>query len=195
MNAAGGKPMFDIDSDLMSLEQFLRFPEVKPPFEYYGGRAVQKMSPSRPHGALQMCFGADLLEFVRLNNLGRIYSELRCTFGGGSYIPDLCFIATGRIPRNSKGELVSKIKFAPDLAIEILSPGQTVGELRVKLRFAIRHGLRMGWLIHPVKKQIYILRPRHRVEIIRLGGTLTGEDVLPGYTLSLDKLFSWQAED
>jgi Uma2 family endonuclease len=187
--------MLKIGDDLSSLKRFLQLPEVKPPFEYYGGRIVQKMSPSRPHGALTICFGANLLEFVLREDLGMIYSELRCTFGGASYVPDLCFIARGRIPRNSKGELVSKIKFASDLAIEILSPGQTAGEVCLKLRFAIKHGLRLGWLIHPVKKQVYILRPRRRVEIIRLGSILTGEDVLPGYTLSLDQLFSWQAKD
>ncbi len=187
--------MVKLPESLHDLDAFLQLPEFSPPFEFLGGRIIQKMSPNRNHGLLQIALGAHLLEFVRTNRLGMIYSELRCTFGGDSYIPDLCFIAKGRIPRNSKGELASKIRFAPDLAIEILSPGQTVGEITTKLRDAIQHGLKLGWLIHPIKQQVYVVRPTRRIEILKIGSELTGEEVLKGYRLSLEELFSWQAED
>jgi Uma2 family endonuclease len=187
--------MVKLNSDLLTVEDFLQLPEFKPPLEYFGGRVVQKMSPNRRHSVIQISLGAHLLQFIKLENLGMIYSELRCSFGGDSYVPDLCFIARGRIPRDKKGELVSKIRFVPDFAIEILSPGQTVKEIITKLRFAVKHGLRLGWLIHPIKKQVYLVRPRRRTEILRLGGILSGEDVLPGFTLGIDVLFGWLEND
>jgi len=181
--------------DLLTLEDFLKLPEFKPPLEYIEGRVIQKVSPNRPHGVLQSVFGAHLLNFVMTQKIGMIYSDTRCSFGGISYIPDLSFIARGRIPRDRQGELSSEIHFAPDLAIEILSPGQTVKQISKKIRFGIQHGVRLGWLLHPVEKQVYVLRPRRRVEILKGGAILTGEDILPGYLLSLKELFSWQAED
>jgi Uma2 family endonuclease len=188
-------PMIKLKGESLTLKHFLQFPEVKPALEFFGGRVVQKMSPNRPHSSIQVCLGSHLLQFTRLAQSGKIYSELRCTFGGESHVPDLCFIAKGRIPRDSKGELVSKIRIAPDLAIEIVSPGQTIGELTAKLRFAIKNGLRLGWLIDPRKKQVTILKPKLRAKVLRLGDVLSGEEVLPGYSLSLDELFSWQDED
>ena len=187
--------MIELDGGILTIEHFLRFPEVKPPLEFFGGRVVQKMSPNRPHSFIQIALGSHLLQFVRSSHLGLIYTELRCTFHGESYVFDLCFIARGRVPRDRKGELVSKIRFAPDLAIEILSPGQTVGELTAKLRFALKHGLRLGWLIHPKKKQVTILRPKLRSRVLRPGDVLYGEEVIPGYALRLEELFSWQEED
>lgn len=183
--------MLKLSTELSSLKQFLRLPEFKPALEYIGGRVIQKMSPNRPHGSLQMHLGSRLLQFAQINQLGIIYSELRCTFWKNSYVPDLCFIARGRIPRDAKGELVSKIRLAPDLAIEILSPGQTVGEVSHKLRLAIKHGLRLGWLIHPRRRQVYIIRPHRKVEVLRVGDSLSGEDVIPGLLLSFSDMFCW----
>lgn len=187
--------MIKLRGESLTLKDFLKFPEVKPALEFYGGRIIQKMSPNRPHSLLQICFGSHLRQFTRSHQLGQIYPELRCTFSGQSQVSDLCFIAKGRVPRDVKGELVSNIRFAPDLAIEILSPGQTVSELTAKLRLALKNGLRLGWLIHPKKKQVIIFRPKRRAQTLLLGDVLSGEEILPGYTLRLDELFSWQDDD
>ena len=185
----------DWSLDVSSLQEFLRLPEVKPAFEHIGGKMIQKMSPNRPHGLLQMTLGSHLLDHVCSKKLGMIYSELRCSFRRDSHVPDLCSIARGRLPRDDRGVLASKIRMAPDLAIEILLPGQTVGEVMKKLRLAIAHGLRLGWLIDPIKRQVYVARPRRKVEILRAGAVLSGEDVMPGDSLGLDELFSRMDED
>jgi Uma2 family endonuclease len=81
--------MIKLRGDILTLKQFLQFPELKPPLEFFGGRVVQKMSPNRPHSVLQIFLGANLLQFATSQKLGLVYTELRCTFSGESYVPDL----------------------------------------------------------------------------------------------------------
>ena len=127
--------------------------------------------------------------------LGLPYPELRCTFGGESIVPDLCVFARGRIPRDEHGRLVDDVFLPPDLAIEILSPGQTLKSLGAKLSRCVRHGVRLGWLIQPRRSRVFVFRPDRPVETLELGGVLQGEDVLPGFALPLSEMFGWLVED
>lgn len=175
----------------LSLDQFLSLPEAKPALEYIDGKVVQKVSPKRTHSILQMLLGSRIVEFVLPRSLGFVYTELRCTFSGRSLVPDLCFIAQGRIPRGEGGDLAEDIRLAPDLMIEIISPGQTIKDLSARLRWCVEQGVRLGWLIQPTKRRVYVFRPDHPESMLELGDSLSGEDVLPGFNLPLNELFGW----
>jgi Uma2 family endonuclease len=84
---------------------------------------------------------------------------------------------------------------APDIAVEILSPGQTVAELRLKLRHSLKYGSRLGWLIHPARKQILVFRPGQKAQVLKIGQDLGGENVLPGFSLSVEEIFGWLHEE
>ncbi len=181
--------------DIQTLEQFLRLPAFKPALEFSGGRLIQKMSPNLPHSILQGELYSRLVSVARPGKLGRAFLELRCLFGGEAQVPDISFFTRDRLPKCPPGDDDPVVTSPPDLAIEIRSPGQIVGELKIKLRFAIKHGSRLGWIIHPKLKKVWILRPRARAEILGLGDVLSGEDVLPGFALPLDELFGWLDEE
>jgi Uma2 family endonuclease len=180
--------------DDLTLEKFLRLPETKPALEYLQGKVVQKVSPKTTHSVLQMMLGSHILNYAMPRKLGRPYPELRCTYGGESIVHDLCFFERGRIPRDEHGRLVDDVLLPPDLAIEILSPGQTVKNLGAKLSCSMDRGVRLGWLIQPRRSKVFVFRPDRPVEALELGGTLQGEDVLPGFALPLAEMFGWLVE-
>lgn len=180
--------------DNLTLRQFLRLPETKPALEYIDGMVVQKVSPKRTHSLLQINLGAEILGFARLRRLGQVYSELRCTFKGRALVPDLSFFRRGRIPRDAAGKPVEDVSIAPDLAIEIISPGQTIKDLTARLGWCVHHGVELAWLIQPRKERAFAFRPNQPVETLERDRSLDGEAVIPGFHLALDDLFSWVDE-
>jgi Uma2 family endonuclease len=183
--------MARVDEELMTLARFLELPETKPALEFIDGKVIPKMSPKRRHSMIQIKLGARLDRFLEQNPLGVVFTELRCTYGGDSFVPDLCFIASGRTPRDESGNFVEDITFAPDLAIEILSESQTIAKLTAKFELALNQGLRLGWLIDPARKTVRVFRPGREMFILEVGARLLGEDVLPGFDISLDDMFAW----
>ena len=95
----------------------------------------------------------------------------------------------------SVGELNSP-RVAP---LELRSPSDSLKMLQAKVREYMENGARLGWLIDPQNKVVEIYRPNQDVEIIQSPKTLSGEDVLPGFTLDLSEIIwfyigSFQAE-
>ena len=174
-----------------SLEDFRALPEVRPSLEYFCGRVMQKMSPKLPHSIMQIELGSALLVFAKPAKLGRAYTELRCTFGGSSHVFDLSFFVTARLPDPTNPLDRVEVSTPPDLAIEILSPGQTVGELSRKLRSAIRRGVRLGWLIDEGHRAVHVFQPTKPGKVFRAGDVLDGDEVVPGFRLPIDELFGW----
>jgi len=179
----------------LSLEQFLALPEAKPALEYIDGKVVQKVSPKATHSVLQSNFPSCIDGHARPRGLGRAYPELRCTFGGRSIVPDVSFFARGRLPRDKRGRLLDDVFQPPDLAIEILSRGETIRNLSAKLEFCIRNGVRLGWLVQPTRDRVFVFRPGHPAEILEGAAVLTGDGVLPDFTLPLPELFGWLTEE
>jgi Uma2 family endonuclease len=179
----------------LTLEEFLRLPEARPALEYIDGMVVQKVSPKTTHSVIEIELGALLLAYAKRRRLGRTYPNLRCTFGGRSLVPDLVFFARGRIPKDKSGKRVDDVYLAPDLAIEILSPGQTVRALTARALWCLEHGVRLFWLIQPRRSRVLVFQPGIAPQILESGDRLSGSTVLSGFDLSLDEMFGWLLED
>jgi Uma2 family endonuclease len=181
--------------DTLTLKQFLRLPEAKPALEYIDGLVVQKAYSGTTRSLLRSRLIAALFTHARPSRLGFPYVSLRCTFGGQSLVSDISFFVPGRIPRDQNGLPVDDVFLAPDLAIEIISPGQTVKDLSARLSWCVAHGVRLGWLIQPTKNRAYVFRPESPRSILEMGETLDGGEVLPGFELPLAELFGWLLEE
>lgn len=108
--------------------------------------------------------------------------------------PDVAFISKkqlpgGKFPRKRIADLY------PDLAVEVLSEGNTRGEMQRKLRDYFLHGTRLAWLIDPKKETAKVYHAPDVVSHVGKSGSLDGEDVLPGFCLKLQELFSEADED
>ncbi len=153
------------------------------------------MSPKLVHSTIQGELFLNLITYCRPKKLGRVFPELRCTFGGISIVPNLCYFRQDRMPDLTNPVDREDVLFAPDLIIEILSRGQTVGELTRKIRSAIRRGVRLGWLVDEGHRTIHVFHPTRKAQVLRSGDVLSGEDVLPGFALPLDEMLRWVDEN
>lgn len=78
----------------------------------------------------------------------------------------------------------------PDIAVEIRSPSNTISEMRKKAQRYLRHGSKLAWIIMPANQRVEIHRSHSPVETLEIGDTLSGDDILPGFTLALRRLFN-----
>lgn len=180
----------------ISLEDFLRRPEIddSPVLEYIDGRVEAKPLPQTQHTVITDELKNALNLVARPRGLGRAFGELRCTFGGRSIVPDILFLLAEHIERDIKGRYRNEILVAPDIHVEILSPGQTDAEAIEKLSFSARHGCPLGWLIDPQRETVRVRRPGRRLRQLAADGFLEGEPVLPGFRLPVAQVFRWLTE-
>ncbi len=172
----------------LTLDEFLRMEETKPASEYACGEAFQKPMPDVPHSAIQIFLGAVLYPFLTQTRIGRAFTELRCIFGAPgrerTYVPDLTYVARARLPSERH------LHAAPDLAIEILSPDQHVAHFLDKIQFYLLYGVRLVWVIDPATATVTAQVPGEEARILSTGDTLDGGDVLPGFSVAVDDIFS-----
>jgi Uma2 family endonuclease len=103
-------------------------------------------------------------------------------------IPDISFISWDRLPgRRIPRQPIPAL--APDLAVEVLSAGNTAAEMRRKLREYFAAGVQLVWYVDPRKRIIQVFTAPDEMVTLREDDTLDGGDVLPGFRLSVRKLF------
>jgi Uma2 family endonuclease len=178
-----------ISQRALSLEEFLALPEEEPALEYFDGMVTQKVSPKGPHGGVQLELGAIFREIARPRRLGAAFTETRVTFGGQSAVPDVIYYRWDRIQRGPDGRVVEDFTVPPDLAAEITSPGQSLGELEARCRWYVANGVPIALLIHARRETVTVFRPG--VEPRRLSGddAIEIDDVLPGFRVTVRQLF------
>lgn len=104
-------------------------------------------------------------------------------------VPDVCFISWDRFPnRQLPPEPIPAL--APDLAIEVLSEGNTEQEMRRKLHDYFTAGVRMVWYIDPRTRSAKSYTAEDQFALLAESQSLSGGDVLPGFELPLDTLFA-----
>lgn len=104
-------------------------------------------------------------------------------------IPDVSFI---RWERHSDRVVPALpfVPFAPDLAVEVLSPSNTAKEMERKLEDYFGSGVRLVWYVDPAKRTAEVFTAVGRSVVLREGDTLDGGEVLPGFALPLAQLFA-----
>lgn len=104
-------------------------------------------------------------------------------------VPDVSFISWDRIP----GGVFPDDPIAalvPDLAVEVLSESNTKSEMERKLRDYFEAGVRLVWFIQPRTQTAAVYTSPTKLRRVGKDGSLTGNDVLPGFTMSLKELFA-----
>jgi Uma2 family endonuclease len=101
--------------------------------------------------------------------------------------PDFAFIANSRLPTPDPTEAFWP--GAPDLAVEVLSPGDTSGEVAEKIEEWLAAGCAAVWIVDPKLRTVTIYRSLTDVEIRATGETLVGDPVVPEFTCPVDELF------
>jgi Uma2 family endonuclease len=129
-------------------------------------------------------------DFVDENNLGVVTGEggMMRLFPGLVRIPDVAFASWKEFPDGVTDEPVPNI--VPDLAVEVLSEGNTKQEMDGKLEDYFGAGVRLVWFIEPRKKTVEVFTSKDASTVLSQNATLTGGDVLPGFSLALKSFFA-----
>jgi Uma2 family endonuclease len=104
-------------------------------------------------------------------------------------IPDLSFISWDRLPnRESPKEAIPEL--APDLAVEVMSEGNTRAEMARKVREYFDSGVRLVWLIDPRRRTARVFSSAQKSALVRADGVFDGGEVLPGFVVRLSDLLA-----
>lgn len=104
-------------------------------------------------------------------------------------IPDVSFISWDRLPG---GEFPSKAipRLVPDLAVEVISQGNTAREMNDKLREYFEKGVRLVWFVRPRSRVVDVYTRPDQFTRLTASMTLAGGDVLPGFSVTVGELFA-----
>lgn len=135
----------------------------------------------------------ELRAFVKNNKLGGRALSPSTGFklpDGSTKSPDASWISAEKLAALPPAERKKFAAVVPDFVIELRSDSDKLGKLKRKMEQTwIANGVRLAWLIDPVKQKVYIYRQDGSTEVVQgFDGKLNGEDVLPGFDLDLGML-------
>ena len=180
---------------VMSIEEFVRLYDQEGPFELIDGERI-KLSPSIAVHVVVIRTVFRLLDaFCAKHKLGEVFSEttfaIRSDSGWveGSRVPDVSFYTTQRWADyiSTMPDWLNKpLLLVPDLAVEIVSPGDQYSEIQQKVERYLDDGVRLIWVIDPRRKTIAVYAGDHYVSLTG-DDLLDGDDVLPAEPRRLGK--------
>src|SRR5215467_11028342 len=147
-------------------------PETKPALEWINGRVVQKVSPQRKHSLAQARFAAALLAWATERGCGDVGTEweFRVAPPGEDrrpLVPDVAFLSFDRLPYDD--EAAADIpRVAPNVAVEILSPGDRRADVDEKIRVYLAAGTEAIFLVNTERQRAHRLRSPRRAQLRRI---------------------------
>lgn len=140
---------------------------------------------------LALAIGEYLRTYVREHHLGVVLGAdgaLRI-LPGQVRVPDVCFLRWERFPGGRLPESPIPIA-APDLAVEVLSEGNTESEMQRKLHDYFAAGTVLVWYVDLRTRTVAVFTSADRCTVLHETDTLTGGGILPGFALPLVNLFA-----
>lgn len=175
---------------LVTGEELLAMGDIGPS-ELIEGRIVPMSPTADEHGGYESNFDEYLKAFVRKHKLGKVrVGEV------GIYIrrnpdtiraADVAFISNDRYAQRKSQH--GYLDVPPELIVEIMSPDDRWSEVTQKLRDYFSIGVRIVWVADPATRIVYTYRSLTDVREFGEADTLTGDDVLPGFSVPVASLF------
>lgn len=157
--------------------------------ELIRGVLVVREPPGGRHGRIAMNLGVELANYVRARELGVVYAaETGFTLTRHPdtvRAPDVAFVRRERLPTP---EPVGFPELAPDLVVEVLSPGDRPGQRLARIADWLAAGTRLVWVIDPDRRLARVYRHHGAETIVAADQALDGEDVLPGFSCPLSAI-------
>jgi Uma2 family endonuclease len=103
--------------------------------------------------------------------------------------PDASWIRRERLAAFTHEELEKFGHLCPDFVAEVMSPSNTLSELKDKMAEYIANGAQLGWLIDPYEARVYVYRPGREVECLQSPVTISGDPALPGFIFNVSEIW------
>lgn len=157
--------------------------------EWVRGTAYPKLNPSPPHGRLQIVLGSLLYAWGHARGHVAAENDMNVRVSAGDirrYLPDIHFTSYAAL--DAGGDADSPIQsVAPDLVIEIRSPGQSVVYLDDKVAAFLAAGTQIVLVVNPQESTIDVHRSTGRTTLDR--GASFRDPAFPGFTIDISALF------
>ena len=176
---------------LMTADELLRMPDDGFRYELVKGE-LRKMAPAgHEHGRVAVRFTWRLAQHVETNNLGVVYAaETGFTLATNPdtvRAPDVAFVSRERLDEVKRAS--GFWPGAPDLAVEVVSPGDTYTEVQEKAIDWLAAGARMVLALNPRKRTVTVYRSLNDIVILNDDATLDLDDVVPGFKILVKDIF------
>ncbi|MBS9394116.1 MAG: Uma2 family endonuclease [Dolichospermum sp. LBC05a] len=151
------------------------------------------MSPTGGEtGDRNLELGGQVWFWNRQNGLGKAFDSSTGFKlpNGATRSPNVSWIKMERWNALTPEQRKRFLPLCPDFVIELVSESDDLADTQAKMREYIANGLRLGWLINPKNKQVEIYRQNQEIEVLQSPANLSGENVLPGFILDLQPIFS-----
>jgi len=168
----------------MTLEEFLESDLEE--YEYVKGELIPVPPTSAEHGRISTNLFLSLGVYVRENQLGDVYMP-DTGFGVRECVlmPDIAFLSNARMP----DDLSKAFPIPPDLAVEVVSRTDALHQVEEKSFAYLEAGTQLVWVIKPVSKTVTVYRSETDIKLLTRNDTLTGEDVVEGFSCPVAQLF------
>lgn len=183
--------MATVEQQLMTAKEFMELPD--PPDgsqqELWKGVVITMPPPGGEHGACCLEIGRRVANVVAEKKLGTVTSNDSGFIGetdpDSVFGPDIGFWSKERLPKAPKGY----IDIPPDLAIEVVSPSDTHNRLQRKTMEYLKCGVKLIWVVNPELRTVTVYRSLDQLRILDEHQTLSGEEILPGFSCKVSELF------
>ena len=134
----------------------------------------------------------DFVIWNRQTKLGKIFDSSTGFKlpNGATRAPDTAWVKQSRWDALTPEQQKGFAPLCPDFVLELASETDDIEILQAKMQEYLDNGCSLGWLIDPKTRQIEIYRCDQEVEVLQNPKSLSGEDVLPGFTLNLETIFT-----
>jgi len=177
------------EATLVTAEQLESIDVAGKKVELVAGHLIVSEPPGMYHGVVASRLAVRLSAFVDAHDVGVVGTEVGFRIASDPdtvRAPDVWFASharmAGEIPRGFA-------RYAPELAVEVLSPTDRRGEVLAKVGQWITGGAELVWLIEPQRRNAQVFRPDGSVSLIGADESLMGEGVLSGFRCPLVELF------
>jgi len=181
---------------LATVEDLLATPDDGWQYEIVNGEIIRMPPAGAVHGKLETRFIVRLS--VALEGTLGEEGEIAQVYPGdtGFYFshdpltiraPDVAVVLSERLPPDE--EQNGYLDLIPDLVVEIVSPSQRAADVAERVAFYLDHGVPMVWVAYPKTKRGVVHRPGREPRQLGLADAFDGEDILPGVSIPLARLF------
>ncbi|MGI6456480.1 MAG: Uma2 family endonuclease [bacterium] len=175
----------------MTAEELLRMPDDGFRYELVRGELRSMTPPGNEHGYIAGIVFGELYQYLKKNKLGRIYiAETGFKISSNPdtvRAPDVAFVAQERVEQF--GDMKGYLPCAPDLVVEVISPGDPYIEVNEKVLEWLDAGTRMVIVVDPPGRTVTVYRSETDIAILRENDILEGGDVVPGWELPVREIF------
>ena len=175
----------------MTADELFEMPHDSFRYELVAGELRQMSPTGAMHGIVTVRLTLAIGNHVQANNLGFVFGAETgfklATNPDTVRAPDVAFVSRERLPQDA--DINKFLPVAPDLAVEVVSPTDTVYEVEEKIAEWLAAGARAVWVANPKRRTVTIHRAEQAPQILSESDSIEGGEALPGFSYSLAGLF------